>query len=158
MNTKIRPAIADKVASITGACLALLVDMAEKLFATNKSLYERDWTRKGFIMQTSSLFNKAAHRPLRAKLIFNANSVRPADSPQQLASIPSEMQDHNILPEVLTVRPDTELEEVVRSAIKSGIKLIVVAGGDGTIDNIIGAMVGGEATPGIIPTGTRNNV
>jgi len=98
------------------------------------------------------------HHPLRAKLIFNAGSGRPEESPQQLVSILSEMQDHQILPEVYTVRPDSQLEEVVRDAIKSGIKLIVVAGGDGTIDSIVGAMVGTEATLGIIPTGTRNNV
>jgi diacylglycerol kinase family enzyme len=36
--------------------------------------------------------------------------------------------------------------------------LIVVAGGDGTIDSIVGAMIGSDATLGIIPTGTRNNV
>ena len=98
------------------------------------------------------------HRPVRAKLIFNAGSGRPEESPQQLASILSEMQDHHILPEVYTVRPDSNLETVVRQAIKTGIKLIVVAGGDGTIDSVVGAMVGTEATLGIIPTGTRNNV
>ena len=68
------------------------------------------------------------------------------------------MQDHQILPEVYTVRPDSKLETVVHNAIKTGIKLIVVAGGDGTIDSVMGAMVGSDATLGIIPTGTRNNV
>jgi diacylglycerol kinase (ATP) len=91
-------------------------------------------------------------------LIFNANSGRPEESPQQLTSILSEMQDQQILPEVYTVRPDSKLETVVRDAIKTGIKLIVVAGGDGTIDSVIGAMIGSVATLGIIPTGTRNNV
>ena len=100
----------------------------------------------------------ASYRPLRAKLIFNAGSGRPEESPQQLASILSEMQDQQILPEVYTVRPESQLETVVHNAIRSGIKLIVVAGGDGTIDSIVGAMVGKDATLGIIPTGTRNNV
>ena len=68
------------------------------------------------------------------------------------------MQDQEILPEVYTVRPDSQLEKVVDNAIKSGIKLIVVAGGDGTIDSVVGAMVGRDAILGIIPTGTRNNV
>jgi len=98
------------------------------------------------------------HRPLRAKLIFNAGSGKPEESPQQLASILSEMQNHQILPEVYTVRPDSQLETVVRNAIKTGIKLIVVAGGDGTIDSVVGAMVGSDAILGIVPTGTRNNV
>jgi len=100
----------------------------------------------------------AFHRPLRAKLIFNAGSGKPEESPQQLASILSEMQDHEILPEVYTVRPDSDLETVVRNAIKTGIKLIVIAGGDGTIDSIVGAMIGSDAILGIIPTGTRNNL
>lgn len=100
----------------------------------------------------------ASHRPLRAKLIFNAGSGRPEESPEQLATILSAMQDQQILPEVFTVRPESRLETVVRNAIAAGIKLIVVAGGDGTIDSVVGAMVGRDATLGIIPTGTRNNV
>jgi len=106
----------------------------------------------------SGRVKSTSRRPLRAKLIFNAGSGRPEESPQQLASILFEMQDQQILPEVYTVRPDSQLESVVHSAIKTGIKLVVVAGGDGTIDSVVGAMVGTDATLGIIPTGTRNNV
>jgi len=69
-----------------------------------------------------------------AKLIFNAGSGRPEESPQQLGSILSEMQYQQILPEVYTVRPDSQLETVVHNAIKTGIKLIVVAGGNGAIE------------------------
>jgi diacylglycerol kinase (ATP) len=102
---------------------------------------------------------KSTHfRTLRAKLIFNAGSGNPEESPRQLANILFEMQNQQILPEVYTVRPDSQLVHVVRDAIKTGIKLIVVAGGDGTIDSVIGAMVESDATLGIIPTGTRNNV
>jgi diacylglycerol kinase (ATP) len=100
----------------------------------------------------------AAHRPLRAKLIFNAISGRSEESPYQLAEILNEMQNQYILPEVYMVRPDSQVEAVVHSAIKGGIKLIVVAGGDGTIDSVVGAMIGRSATLGIIPIGTRNNL
>jgi diacylglycerol kinase (ATP) len=103
-------------------------------------------------------FKSASRHTLRAKLIFNAGSGRPEESPHQLADILSEMQDHQILPEVYTVRPDSKLETVVHDAIKTGIKLIVVAGGDGTVDSVMGVMIGSDATLGIIPTGTRNNV
>ena len=106
----------------------------------------------------SSKLKSIFRRPMRAELIFNAGSGKPEESPQQLATILLEMQKQQILPEVYTVQPDSHLETVVRNAIKSGIKLIVVAGGDGTIDSIVGAMVGSDATLGIIPTGTRNNV
>jgi len=100
----------------------------------------------------------ATHRLLRAKLIFNATSGRSEESPQQLADILVEMQSRHILPEVFIMRPDSRVEAVVRSAIRGGTKLVVVAGGDGTIDSVAGAMVGSSATLGIIPTGTRNNV
>lgn len=109
-------------------------------------------------LHLSSKLKTAFHRPIRAKLIFNPGSGQSGESPQQLASILSEMQDQYILPEVYLTRPDSRLDDVVSSAIKSGIKLIVVAGGDGTIDSVVGAMVGKDATLGIIPTGTRNNV
>src|SRR5512141_2876003 len=112
------------------------------------------------MMATSRALKSKSHsqRPLRALLIFNAGSGRPEESPQQLVQILTEMQDQQISPEVYTVRPDSDLETVVRRAIKSGIKLIVVAGGDGTVDSIVAALVGTEAALGIIPTGTRNNV
>jgi diacylglycerol kinase (ATP) len=100
----------------------------------------------------------ATLRPLRAKLIFNAISGRSEESPQQLAEILNEMQNQCILPEVYMVRPDSQIEAVVHSAIKGGIKLVVVAGGDGTIDSVVGAMIGRSATLGIIPIGTRNNL
>lgn len=106
----------------------------------------------------SSKFKSVLRRPIRAKLIFNSSSGRPEESPQQLATILLEMQKQQILPEVYTVQPDSQLETVVHNAIKSGIKLVVVAGGDGTIDSVVGAMIGSDATLGIIPTGTRNNV
>ncbi len=98
------------------------------------------------------------HRPLRAKLIFNATAGRPEESPQQLANILIEMQSRQIWPEVFTVRPNSRVGAVVQNAIKRGIKLVVVAGGDGTIDSVAGAMAGSSAALGIIPTGTRNNL
>jgi len=103
-------------------------------------------------------FKAGFHHLVRAKLIFNPGSGQPGESPQQLLNILSEMQNQQILPEVYITHPESNLKEIVQSAIKSGIKLIVVAGGDGTIDSVAGAMVGSDATLGIIPTGTRNNV
>jgi diacylglycerol kinase (ATP) len=101
----------------------------------------------------------ATQRPLRAKLIFNPISGRPGESPQQLVNILTEMQNRNILPEVYMVSgPDSDVEGAVRNALRAGTGLVVVAGGDGTIDSVAGVMVGSSATLGIIPTGTRNNV
>lgn len=100
----------------------------------------------------------ASRRPIRAKLIFNTLSGQLEESPQQLADIITEMQGHEISPEVYMIHLDSPIESVVRSAIRAGIKLIVVAGGDGTIETVVGAMIGSSATMGIIPMGTRNNI
>ncbi len=108
--------------------------------------------------QSSGKRRKATQRQVRAKLIFNPTSGHAEESPQQLATILAEMQDQRILPEVYTVRPESPLDPVVRQALRSGIKLVVVAGGDGTIDSVMGSMVGSDATLGIIPIGTRNNL
>jgi diacylglycerol kinase (ATP) len=109
-------------------------------------------------LHLSRKLKSAFRRPIRAKLIFNPGSGQTEESPRQLMDILSEMRDRHILPEVYIVHPGSRLESVVRRAIRSGIKLIVVAGGDGTIDAVAGAMIGKDATLGIIPTGTRNNV
>jgi hypothetical protein len=71
--------------------------------------------RKQYVPQNS------AHRPLWAKLIFNAISGRSDESPQQLAEILTEMQNSNILPEVYMVHPNSQVEPVVRSAINAAI-------------------------------------
>ncbi len=110
------------------------------------------------IETTSIKGRKIFYRPLRAKLIFNAVSGQPQESPRQLAAIIEQMQALNIRPEVYMVRPESRIRAVVHNALKRGFTLIVVAGGDGTIDAAAGALVGTQATLGIIPTGTRNNV
>ncbi len=99
----------------------------------------------------------ATHRPARARLIFNALSGRPGESPPQRAKILAAIQCRRILPEVFRVPPDSRVEAGVRRAIREGIKLVVVAGGDGTIDGVAGAMVGSSATLGAIPTGVRKD-
>ena len=101
---------------------------------------------------------RGSQRPIQAKLIFNTLSGQLQDSPQQLADIIMAMQEHGITPEVYMIRQDSQVESVVRGAIKAGIKLIVVAGGDGTIEGVVGAVIDSTATLGIIPTGTRNNI
>jgi diacylglycerol kinase (ATP) len=97
-------------------------------------------------------------RPRRAKLIFNATAGRPEQSPRQLAEILTGLRSRQISPEVFLVRPNSRVGAVVQNAVSRGIGLVVVAGGDGTIDSVAGAMAGSSATLGIIPTGTRNNL
>jgi diacylglycerol kinase (ATP) len=94
----------------------------------------------------------------RAKLIFNPRSGTTGESPVQLMDVISAMQAWKLVPEAYLVEPGCDLPDVVKRALEDGIRLFVVCGGDGTIDVIAGALAGTNATLGIIPTGTQNNV
>ena len=102
-------------------------------------------------------FSLESRRPLRAKLIFNPVSGKPGESPVQLAEILTHLQAWEIQPEVYMVQPRSRLEMVARDAIQRGMDMIIVSGGDGTVDNVIGALVGQDVILGILPTGTQNN-
>jgi diacylglycerol kinase (ATP) len=99
-----------------------------------------------------------AGRAIRARLLFNPAAGHPKQSAQRLADILAELHRNRILPELYEVGPDSRLGAVVQNSVRRGIRLVVVAGGDGTVDSVAGAMVGGPAVMGIIPCGTRNNV
>jgi diacylglycerol kinase (ATP) len=95
---------------------------------------------------------------ISAKLIFNPSSGRSDQSPGQLTEILSEMQAWHIRPEVSIVRPGNRVETLAEDAVRRGIRLVVVAGGDGTADAVAASLAGTGAVLGVIPTGTRNNI
>jgi diacylglycerol kinase (ATP) len=97
-------------------------------------------------------------RRMRAKLIFNPGSGTAGESPVQLMDVISAMQAWKLVPEAYLVEPGCDLPAVVQKALQDGIRMFVVCGGDGTIDVMAGALAGTNATLGIIPTGTQNNI
>jgi diacylglycerol kinase (ATP) len=68
------------------------------------------------------------------------------------------LQAQQIQSEVLLVQPGLRLDLLARSAARAGAKMVIVSGGDGTIENVALGLVGSQTTLGIIPTGTRNNL
>jgi diacylglycerol kinase (ATP) len=99
-----------------------------------------------------------SQRPLRVKFIFNPGAGKTGDSPNQLVDILSEMHKHMILPEVYLMKEGNDPKEVIKRAGDDGTRLIVVSGGDGTIEHFASEIVNHDLTLGIIPTGTRNNL
>lgn len=95
---------------------------------------------------------------MRVKLLFNPNSGANDKSPTQLMDVIKEMQAWRFVCEPFMIEPHCDLYKVVDEAIASGIKMIVVCGGDGTVSSAARAMIGKKAIFGIIPTGTRNNI
>src|SRR6516162_7605156 len=59
--------------------------------------------------------------------------------------------------EELITQPETALFDRTAESLRNGADLIVVAGGDGTVRQVASALVGTEATLGIVPLGTFNN-
>ncbi len=96
--------------------------------------------------------------PIRALVVFNPISGIPTESPAQLVEILTELQAVNIHSEVYLVNPESDLSQVALSAVRRGIRTVVACGGDGTIDSVMGGLVGTRAALGIIPVGTQNNI
>lgn len=100
----------------------------------------------------------AGAKATKVKLIFNPGSGDNNESPLQLMDVIKEMQALDFEPEAYLLEPESDLQKVVREAVAQGMSMIVVCGGDGTIASVARAMAGTNATLGIIPTGTQNNV
>ncbi|UYN90228.1 MAG: hypothetical protein KIT08_03070 [Anaerolineales bacterium] len=97
-------------------------------------------------------------KALHVKLIYNHTAGNQSESPQQLVDILLAMQANDIHPEVFVIDPNMDVANVVRRAQADGTRLVVVAGGDGTVDSVAHNMVNSPLRLGIIPVGTRNNL
>lgn len=95
---------------------------------------------------------------MQAKLIFNPASGNTAESATQLLELLRQLQIANIQVQVLVVQPEMRLGNLAFNAVRDGFKMVIVSGGDGTIENVALGLVGSPTTLGIIPTGTRNNL
>ena len=95
---------------------------------------------------------------LKAKLIFNPASGNPTESAVQLVELLRQLQKERIEAEVLLVEPGHRLPALARNAARAGTRMVIVSGGDGTIENVALGLVGTRTALGIIPTGTRNNL
>ena len=56
--------------------------------------------------------------------------------------------------EVHETRREDDLGKIVRARLRSGFDLVVAAGGDGTISDVIDGLVGTSSPLGFVPTGT----
>ena len=95
---------------------------------------------------------------MKAKLFFNPAAGNPAESAVQLVELLRHLQAQRIEPEVVLVQPGMRLSAIALNAARAAVKMVIVSGGDGTIENVALGLVGSRTTLGIIPTGSRNNL
>lgn len=90
-------------------------------------------------------------------LIINPTSG-PTENPQLLSELADALQIQGIEAEICTTTPDEGGEGLAAAAAKAGAKIVIVAGGDGTIAAVARGLMHTETVLGIIPLGTRNNI
>ena len=63
---------------------------------------------------------------------------------------------HGIPCEILLTRKAGDGTTIAREAVKQGAKIVIAAGGDGTVNEVVNGLVGTNTPLGIIPLGTVN--
>ena len=98
-----------------------------------------------------------AFQPSKAVLIYNPEAGRRRRlRPQQLQTARDEMERAGIELAILeTVRPG-DGSKLAREAIQAGAGLIVVCGGDGTINDVVCGMAHSHVPLAVLPGGTAN--
>lgn len=94
---------------------------------------------------------------MNTRLIINPTSG-PAEKPDLLNEIVDALQTQGIQAEICTTTPDEDGEGLAAEAAQANIKLVIVAGGDGTIEAVARGLRHTQTVLGIIPLGTRNNI
>jgi len=100
----------------------------------------------------------AAPNLRRAFLIFNPTSGQDAKDSRSLQTILEALRAHGIEAQVGFKTSGKVARQLTREALAQKHDLVITAGGDGTIEDVVSQMVGTDATLGIMPVGTRNNL
>jgi len=100
----------------------------------------------------------AATKLRRAYLIFNPASGPDGKQDRSPQSTLEALRAHGIEAEVGFKTSGKVGRHLAAQALANKHDLIIAAGGDGTIEAVASQMVGTEATLGILPIGTRNNL
>jgi diacylglycerol kinase (ATP) len=96
--------------------------------------------------------------PRPARLIYNPKSEKDGNPEHTLEAVINCLRRHGIEPDVTLKTSGNVIRKSARKAVKNSEDLIIVAGGDGTIEDVAAELVGSETTMGILPIGTMNNI
>ena len=93
-----------------------------------------------------------------ARLIYNPKSGANAKGTFSLDDVVGCLRAHGIRADIGVKTSGKAARELAKEAADNGIDLVIVAGGDGTIEEVASQLVNSKTTLGIIPVGTMNNL
>lgn len=94
-----------------------------------------------------------------ARLIFSPSSGQDhQDNAARLSEIVQGLRAHGIDAQIRLKTSRRGARSLARDAVRSGHPLVVVAAGDGTIEEVASQLIGSSTTLGIVPIGTNNNL
>lgn len=97
--------------------------------------------------------------PLRpARLILNAKAACLENGTYTLPQIVACLRSHGIEPQVTVKTTSKIVRQTAREAVERGEELVIVAGGDGTVEKVMAQLVNTDTMLGILPVGTMNNL
>ncbi len=94
----------------------------------------------------------------RARFIFNPRSGHNARNPWLLAYAREFIAKHRLDAELVATERPRHATELALRALDAGCGLVVAIGGDGTMNEVASALVGSDASLGLIPCGSGNGL
>jgi diacylglycerol kinase (ATP) len=92
---------------------------------------------------------------MKVLIILNPASGKNVSEPAR-DLITRQFTDSKVAFEIYESKKEDDIGEIVRARLKDGFELVVAAGGDGTVSDVINGLVGTPIPLGIIPAGTAN--
>ena len=93
----------------------------------------------------------------RPKTFIVVNPVAGVTQPEAVREkIESALQAREIPFEIYETKGDDNFRQIIRDAIQRGVKLVIAAGGDGTLSGVVNGLVDKQIPLLILPTGTWN--
>jgi YegS/Rv2252/BmrU family lipid kinase len=88
-------------------------------------------------------------------IIFNPTSGK-SDPEQRMNTISEALAGHGYTSQFITTTKERGAKVLAREALKNGVDLVAVSGGDGTVMEVLSALVGTDVPVAVLPAGTGN--
>ncbi len=98
------------------------------------------------------------HKAIRVKLIINPGAGNVSEAGKNLQLVKGYLEKNGLKVNLAYAKPKEEATSIAKRAVKDKYKLVIVMGGDGTVEAVMRGLIGSKVHLGIIPAGTENNI